>query len=129
MIIILLGHCHQLSPTALTVLPCVRCLSFNSYIVPLHTHTHFNLFRAALRLFIVFKLCMCPLTTPPVPSPDRKKAQELLTNPQQAEEGQGEGQGEGQPLAWKAPRTGKIIRSIHAGQSVCMYTRLVQYIV
>ena len=78
-------------------------------------HTHLIHFRAALRLFVVFKLRTGPLTTPPVPSPDRKKAQELLTNPQPAEEGQGEGQGEGQPLAWKAPRTGKIIRSIHAG--------------
>ena len=28
--------------------------------------------------------------------------------------------GEGQPLAWKAPRTGKVVRSIHAGVCVCV---------
>ena len=80
--------------------------------------------RAALRLFIVFKLRTGLLTTPSVPSPDRKRAQELVTNPQPPEgegerEGEGEKEGEGKPLAWRAPRTGKVIRSIHAGQC-CM---------
>ena len=91
-----------------------------------------NTNRAILRLFVVFKLRTGLLTTPSVPSPDRKKAQELVTNPQPpaAEEGEregereGEGEGEGgggtggKPLAWRATRTGKVIRSIHTGKGL-----------
>jgi hypothetical protein len=81
-------------------------------------------YRAILRLFVVFKLRSGILTTPSVPSPDRKKAQELVTNPQSPapvagkEEGKGEGEGDpgGKPLAWRATRTGKVIRSIHTGK-------------
>ena len=88
------------------------------YLFPSPPSTHIH--RAALRLFVVFKLRTGLLTTPSVPSPDRKKAQELVTNPQPPVEGEGEGEGEreggGKPLAWRAPRTGKVIRSIHTGK-------------
>ena len=85
------------------------------------THTYTEL----LFVFVFFKLRTGLLTTPSVPSPDRKKAQELVTNPQppageregeREGEGEGEGEGGGKPLAWRAPRTGKIIRSIHTGK-------------
>ena len=64
------------------------------------------------------KLKILSTALPSVPSPDRKKAQQLVTNPQPLATGEGEGEreGEAKPLAWRAPRTGKVIRSIHAGK-------------
>ncbi|CAI8015842.1 Peroxisomal membrane protein PEX16 [Geodia barretti] len=65
--------------------------------------------KATLRGILVFYMKSGLLTTPAVPSPDRKHAKEAQSLPQL---------GEGQPLAWRAPRTGRVVRSIHTDPSI-----------
>ena len=51
------------------------------------------------------------MKSPPVSGVDRNKAQLLCTAQVEGDLTDG-----GKPLAWKGPRTGKVVRSIHAGE-------------
>lgn len=64
--------------------------------------------RAFIQFIVVFKYQTCVLTSPAVPNVDRKKAHPLphnLTPPP-----------DDQPVAYTGSRTGKVIRSVHAGK-------------
>ncbi|XP_064399974.1 peroxisomal membrane protein PEX16-like isoform X2 [Halichondria panicea] len=66
--------------------------------------------RAVLRSLLVFKLHYGVIRTPPVPSTDRKQAETAHSSNPEREDAQ--------PLAWKAPRTGRIIRSVHTDPTI-----------
>lgn len=73
-------------------------------------------YRTILQSWIVYKKHYGVLLSPPIPSVDRNKLK--------MEEGEGGGENQqlqqsvAHPQAWRGPRTGSILRSIHGGQSV-----------
>ena len=54
------------------------------------------------------------MKSPAVSGVDRNKAQLLCTAQVDSDFTD-----DGKPVAWKGPRTGKVIRSIHAGGYIC----------
>ena len=85
------------------VLSMITCSEVNSLVVCTA--------RACLRLVHVFVLKGGIVRTPAVSGVDRSKAQ-LPCTTQVDSDFTDDG---GKPVAWKGPRTGKVIRSIHAG--------------
>ena len=69
-----------------------------------------------MQCVVIFKYRSCILASPPVPNVERSEATVSQTNTIQQEPH------DGQPAAYLGQRTGKVIRSIHSGN-----TKMISY--